>query len=68
MVIQNVTTMRQDALKGLVSKESPVGRAVLGRRVGDRVTVQVNDNYGYDVIIRAIEPGEDNGEAPLVSF
>jgi len=45
-----------------------VGRAVLGRRVGDRVTVQVNDNYGYDVIIRAIEPGEDNGEAPLVSF
>ena len=64
MVIQIVTTMRQDALKGLVSKESPVGRAVLGRRVGDRVTVQVNDNYGYDVIIRAIEPGEDNGEAP----
>ena len=68
MVIQIVTTMRQDALKGLVSKESPVGRAVLCRRVGDRVTVQVNDNYGYDVIIRAIEPGEDNGEAPLVSF
>ena len=68
MVIQIVTTMRQDALKGLVSKESPVGRAVLGRRVGDRVTVQVNDSYGYDVVIRAIEPGEDNGEAPLVSF
>ena len=68
MVIQIVTTMRQDALKGLVSKESPVGRAVLGRRVGERVTVQVNDNYGYDVIIRAIEPGEDNGEVPLVKF
>ena len=67
-VYQVVTTMRQDALHGLISKESPVGRAVLGRRVGDRVTVQVNDNYGYDVIIRAIEPGEDNGEAPLVSF
>ena len=65
---QIVTTMRQDALHGLISKESPVGRAVLGRRVGDRVTVQVNDHYGYDVIIRAIEPGEDNGEAPLVSF
>ena len=63
-----VTTMRQDALKGLISKESPVGRAVLGRRVGDRVTVQVNDSYSYDVIIRAIEPGEDTGEAPLVQF
>ena len=65
---QIVTTMRQDALKGRVSKESPVGRAVLGRRVGDRVTVHVNDSYSYDVVIRAIEPGEDTGEAPLVRF
>lgn len=65
---QIVTTMRQDALKGLISKESPVGRAVLGRKVGDRVTVQVNDDYSYDVVIRAIEPGEDTGEAPLVRF
>ena len=65
---QIVTTVRQDALNGLVSKESPVGKAVLGRRLGDRVTVQVNDSYGYDVIIRAIEPGEDDGEAPLVGF
>ena len=65
---QIVTTVRQDALNGLVSKESPVGKAVLGRRVGDRVTVQVNDSYSYDVIIRAIEPGEDTGEAPLVGF
>lgn len=65
---QIVTTMRQDALKGLVSKESPVGKAVLGRRVGDRATVQVNDSYSYDVIIRAIEPGVDTGEAPLVGF
>ena len=68
IVCQVVTTVRQDALNGLVSKESPVGKAVLGRRVGDRVTVQVNDSYGYDVIIRAIEPGEDDGEAPLVGF
>ena len=63
-----VTTVRQDALGGLVSKESPVGKAVLGRKLGDRVTVQVNDSYAYDVIIRAIEPGEDTGEAPLVGF
>ena len=63
-----VTTVRQDALNGLVSKESPVGRAVLGRALGDRVTVQVNDSYSYDVVIRAIEPGEDTGEAPLVGF
>lgn len=68
IICQIVTTMRQDALKNLISKESPVGKAVLGRRVGDRVTVHVNDSYSYDVVIRAIEPGEDTGEAPLVSF
>ena len=68
MDIRIVTTMRQDALKGLISKESPVGKAVLGRKVGDRVTVQVNESYSYDVIIRAIVPGEDNGEAPLMGF
>ena len=68
MDIQIVTTMRQDALKGLVSKESPVGKAVLGRKVGDRVTVLVNENYSYDLIIQAIVPGEDTGEAPLVGF
>ena len=68
MVVRIVTTLRQDALKGRVSKESPVGKAVLGRKVGDRATVQVNNGYSYDVIIRAIEPGEDTGEAPLVGF
>ena len=65
---QIVTTMRQNALKNRVSKESPVGRAVLGRRVGDRVAVEVNESYSYDIVIRAIEPGEDTGEAPLVGF
>jgi len=65
---QIVTTMRQDALKNLISKESPVGKAVLGRKVGDRATVQVNDSYSYDIVIQSIEPGEDTGEAPLVRF
>lgn len=68
VICQIVTTMRQDALKNLISKESPVGKAVFGRRVGDRVTVHVNDSYSYDIVIRAIEPGQDTGEAPLVSF
>lgn len=66
--VQVVTTMRQDALKGLISKESPVGKAIFGHKAGDRVSVQVNSSYSYDVIIRAIVPGEDDGEAPLRSF
>lgn len=65
---QIVTTMRQDALHGLISKESPVGRAVLGKRVGDRVHIQVSDDYGYDVVIRAIEKARDDGSIPLNGF
>ena len=68
ITVQIVTTMRQDALRGRISKESPVGKALFGRRVGGRVTVQVNENYSYEAVIRQIVPGEDDGQAPLVSF
>ena len=65
---QIVTTMRQDALHGRISKESPVGKALLGKKVGDRVHIQVNDSYGYDALIRKIEKGADDGSAPLNAF
>ena len=66
--IQLVTTLRQDALKGLISKESPVGKALLGRKVGDRVHIQVNDNYGYDVQIRRIEKTGEDPDIPISTF
>ena len=52
---QIVTTLRQDILKGYLSKESPLGKALLGKKVGDRVLVRVNDNYSYYVEIREIK-------------
>lgn len=55
-----VTTLRNDALSGLISKESPLGKALLGHRVGDRVPVHVNDDYTYYVEIRALEKGTDD--------
>ena len=61
MEVRIVTTLRQDALKGLISKESPVGKALLGHRVGDRVQVEVNPTLKYFVEIRAIEKGQDDG-------
>ena len=64
-VYQIVTTMRQDVLKGLISKESPVGKALLGRRAGERIHIQVNPDYGYDLVIQSIEKGSDSGEIPL---
>ena len=66
--IELVTTLRQNALKGLISKESPVGKAVLGHKVGDRVTVQVNENYSYDIIIRSVQKGTDDDSLPISSY
>lgn len=68
MECQIVTTMRQDALHGLVSREAPLGKALLGKKVGERVHIQVNEQYGYDIIIRSIEKMGDDGSIPLSSF
>lgn len=66
--IQIVTTLRQNALEGLISKESPVGRAVLGRRIGERVRVDVSEDYSYFIVIRAITKGQDDASMEISSF
>ena len=60
MTFRIVTTLRQDALKGRISKESPVGKTLLGHKVGERVLVRVNDDLQYYLEIRSIEKGEDD--------
>ena len=66
--IQLVTTLRQDALKGLISKESPVGKAVLGKRAGDRVQVDMGGGRSYWLKSLSIEKGTDDGSIPIGSF
>ena len=68
MQLQLVTTLRQDALKGLISKESPVGKALLGHKVGDRVLVEVSREMKYYVEIRAIEKGRDDESLEISSY
>jgi transcription elongation factor GreA len=68
MVIQVVSTVRVAPDKGFISLESPLGKAVLGKKVGDRVQVKVNDSYSYDILIRSIEACEDDGSAPLMRY
>ena len=65
---QIVTTLRQDVLKGFLSKESPLGKALLGKKVGDRVLVKVNDNYSYYVEVREIKKGHDDENIPISSY
>ena len=58
--IRLVTTLRANALEWLISKESPLGKALMGRKVGERVSVEVESGDSYHVVIRAIEKGEDD--------
>lgn len=54
-VYKIVTSIRGNSLENRVSNESPIGKAVMGHKVGDRVAVKVNDDYSYYVQIRAID-------------
>ena len=66
--IQIVTTLRQDALHGFVSKESPLGSALLGHKEGDTVTVEMPDGRSYKAEILRIERGEDNDALPISGY
>ena len=68
MTIQIVTTLRQDALKGLISKESPVGKALMGHKVGERVQVEIDSTRKYFMEIKAIEKGFDDESLDISAY
>lgn len=61
-----VTTVRGNSLKNLISTESPIGKAVLGHRAGDRVHVTMENGAGYDVVIRSVR--KDDSEEALRKY
>lgn len=63
-----VTTMRGDSLSGLISVESPMGKALMGHKAGDRVLVQVDPSYGYYLIVKEIYKNPEEQEEKLRSF
>lgn len=63
-----VTTVRANSMNGWISTESPIGKALMGHKVGDRVYVRINDQAGYYVVIRGIENTEDDGSIGLRKF
>ena len=67
-VVQVVTTVRCDPREGLISKESPMGQQLLGKKAGDRFTVRVSDSYSYEAEIRSITKMTDDGSAPLLQY
>lgn len=63
-----VTSIRGNSLKGMISTESPLGKAILGRKIGERVRVTVNAQTGYDVVIRAIDKSSSDTEDKIRGF
>ena len=54
-----VTTVRGNSIQGRISIDSPLGKAILGKKVGERVYVQVNESFGYYVVVKSVENTDD---------
>ena len=63
-----VTSIRGNSLKGLISTESPIGKAVLKHKVGDRVLVETGNGDGYYVVIRSILNTEEDEQDKIRSY
>lgn len=63
-----VTSVRGSSLNGLISIESPIGKAILGHREGDRVYVKVNDDFGYYVVIKKVINTQSEEEDHIRSY
>ncbi|MBQ9611296.1 MAG: transcription elongation factor GreA [Lachnospiraceae bacterium] len=63
-----VSTIREDSLNNLVSVESPIGKALLHHKAGDKVQVRVNPQYSYELVIRKIVPALDAEEAEIREY
>ncbi|MEF2595846.1 MAG: transcription elongation factor GreA [Lachnospiraceae bacterium] len=63
-----VTSVRGNSMNGLISIESPLGKALLGHKVGDRVYIKVNEQFGYYVEIRSISVAASEDEDEIRKF
>lgn len=67
-IFRLVTSIRGNSMKNLISTESPIGKAILGKKVDDRVEVKVNDNYSYFIVIRKIENTTDDSQDAIRGY
>lgn len=63
-----VTSIRGNSLKGYISTESPLGRALMGRKSGEKVCVKVSESYSYDLVIRNIDKSANEEEDAIRKF
>lgn len=63
-----VTSIRGNSLDNKISIESPLGKAILGHREGDRVWVKINESAGCYIVIKKILKNTDDTEDEIKSF
>ena len=63
-----VTSIRGNSRTGLISIESPIGKGILGKRVGERIRIEVDANYGYYIVIKSIDKTSDDKDDKIKSF
>lgn len=63
-----VTSIRGNSMDGKISIESPMGKALLGKKEGDRVYVKINENAGYYVVIRSVQDTTDDEDDKIRGF
>ena len=66
--VRVVTTVRADPLKGLISRESPLGRVLLGKKTGDRFEVCVREGVSYMAEVRSINKNGGDDDLPLLEY
>lgn len=66
--VRVVTTLRNDVTNGCISKESPLGAALLGKKAGETFHVTVNEKVHYDVTVVAIRKGEDDKSLEIKKY
>lgn len=68
MTVKVVTSIRGDSMKGFISIDSPLGKAIKGHKLGDRIYIKVSDDYGYYVVVKGIEQTMDDGTDYIRSY
>lgn len=68
VTVKLVTSIRGDSMKGNISIDSPLGNAIKGHKVNDRIFIKVSDSYGYYVVIKNIKRTTDDGTDEIRSY
>ena len=66
--VRIATSLRRDPFQSIISKESPLGSALMGKKAGDRVEVKVSNDYSYFIEIRKIEKGTDDDSLEIRKY